>query len=98
MAIEALENWETNYAKASEVLAARPKIGFSLVWIWNAFWELCQCRSVGMASERIKHSEILAYGAIHQLDAADRWELYRCVVLLDEIWINWARKKKPDGS
>ncbi len=42
----------------------------------------------------MKHTEIVAYAELHELDIAERWHLYLVVIAMDDVLIDHHAEKK----
>lgn len=51
-----------------------------------------------MGMERVKHTEIAAYAEIHELNKEERWHLYRVVVEMDTVLVDYHAEKNKDGQ
>lgn len=80
------------------MLLDEPSKDFSELWLWRAFDELSACRNIGMAFERIKHSEIEAYARFHDLDRDETWHLYRVVMAMDDVLADHVSKNRGTDS
>jgi len=65
----------------------------STKWLWDAFVALSGTRDSGFGPSPIKYSQLLAYCQLNEINGAERDLLSRCVRELDQVWLEWARKK-----
>lgn len=61
-------------------LDAEPDIDHDLNWVWEAFWRLASCRSVGMAPGQIPWTAVAQYAreqceVVDPDDIDDFWDL-----------------------
>ncbi len=97
-AIKALERWEIENEETSEVLNERPIITLSLLWYWEAFWELSATRSRGFGAQPLQHSQILAYCQLQGFDEVETRELSYVMRAMDHAWMEWAEEKSEDAE
>ena len=97
-AVEALERWEIEHEETSEILNEQPIITLSLLWHWEAFWELSAARSRGFGAQPLQHSQIVAYCQLQEFDKVESRDLSYVIRAMDRVWLAWAEEKSEDGG
>ena len=92
-----MERWEAEHGETSEILNERPIITFSLLWYWEAFWELSSTRSRGFGAQPLQHSQIVAYCQLQEFDKSEARNLSYVVLAMDHAWMEWAEEKSKDA-
>lgn len=97
-AVEALERWEAEHGKTSEILSERPALTLSQLWLWDAFWELSNTRARGFGAQPLQHSQIVAYCRLQGFDRDDARVLTYVMFSMDKIWLEWAEEKSSGST
>lgn len=74
-----------------------PEIDQSLDWVWNAFWCLDSCRSIGMAAGRIPWTAVSQY-AREQAELTDPDDIDDFWFLIDVMDREYLKPKPTDGG
>lgn len=67
-------------------------------WIWEAFFELGTCRSIGMAIGPIPWTAIRDYRIDHDMDVEESYILSNCIRAMDRKWLELNAKKASSGK
>ncbi len=70
-----------------------------LVWVWNAFQQLSNCRQVGMGVGPIPWTAIDAYATRHCIRDEDDFDEFRyLIVAMDEVYMAYLTKRQKLSS
>jgi hypothetical protein len=71
----------------------------SLVYLWNAFWDLCGSRSVGMGLGAICYESITAYLDEEEIYGAEARDWYRRMInAMDRVYLSHKAESHGDGG
>ena len=70
----------------------RPDIS-GLGWLWDAFWELHTCRSLGMTAGPIPWTAVSTYAAAEELCVGEAHFLHSVIRHMDNVWLHFQDDK-----
>ena len=76
-------------------LDTRPELYSDLIWQWEAYCMLDNCRSMGFSGpDPIKYSEIQAMANEFELTTDQRLRFFKRIKFLDQVYFKFINEKK----
>ena len=67
-------------------------------WLWDAFWELNTCRSIGMAAGPIPWTAVQRYAEVEELHREEAYLLHQVIRYLDDKLLAHQREQVKAAS